>query len=229
MKLTPIPYMAGLLLAASSLLAQEKAVPPSGPLIQKVPAFADWSVDYKYASDDKSSRKPAQQEAMQKSHASIALKIRKERVIKTRDIAYFSWEDETGAKEECWLVAGLQWFTPKGQQKREIVRDQDNAFFISNLPMSAFEGFEWISVTQYAGTKHFMGRECLVFQTNTPQRLAYIDAVTRLPAFLKTDESVRNYTFAPPPSQMLAIPDDIVQYLREEAEQTAKIMKPGAR
>ena len=208
--------------------------PPSGPLIRRVPEYADWTTTFKYTSDDKSSHSPALKAAANKGKPLPPVPMRQERVIKTKDIIYSSCVDEMGAKEECWSVHGVQWITPKGSRQRELAMNPDAPYFKPDLQTTIFLGFEWISASNYIGVQRFMDKECLAFQAtetigNQTLAFAYVDLKTRLPVLLKTGDTVSIYTFAVPPSQQLSAPDDIAKFLQNEKTRTSKIMAPGAR
>ena len=205
--------------------------PPPGSLIRGVPEYADWTATYKYSGDNKSGTDRDVQAALKGGKP--LPQTRQERVIKTKDISYFLWMDESGAKEECWNIRGVQWITPKGSRQRELAMNPDAPYFKHDLQTSVFLQFKWISPSNYIGIQKFMDKECMVFQMGdqTGKQIvlfAYIDLRTKLPVLFKTSKMVCTYNFGPPPSQKLTIPDDIAGFLRQEAERTAKIMAPGA-
>ena len=218
------------LLPAAALCQAQPQLVPRGPLIARVPQFADWTVTYKYPGDDSKDR-PSQQAP--KSDTSLpGAKLRQERAIKTRNILHLAWTDEDGAKEECWLIDGIQWATPKGSQLRIPAVNAESPFYRENLPLRVFPGFEWIDASRYIGIQPFMGTECLVFRNSEQpqnQQTAYIDAETRLPVCLQSRDSVCLYAFRTPPAEMLQVPGDIARVIAEENARTAKAMAPGAR
>ena len=209
----------------------EIPTPPPGPLIQRVPACVDWTTTYKYSVDDKSSHGTTSKALAQKKGGLPSARILSERVIKAGGVSYSLWVDELGAKEECWTIKGVQWVTPKGEQRRQLAINHENPFFKTGLQTSVFSGFEWISASNFTGVNKFMEKQCLVFQImdkSGKQSIAFIDAATRLPLFLKNGGTARLYAFGPPPEN-LAVPEDIAQCIRDEEERTAKVMAPGAR
>lgn len=219
------------LLSLSGIRA-ERPAPPAGPLIQNVPSSVDFTIDYKYSSDEKPSRSEAGPTLSGNGTALRAPRMRQVHVTKTKDAGYFVWVDENGGKEECWLIMGVQWITPKGSRERELATSSESPYFKENLPIHIFPGFEWISASDFKGIQNVEGRNCLAFESSDADgktSLAYVDAGTKLPVLLKTNEVSCSYTFLLSPTKPLSIPEDILGFLKREAEQTRKIMAPGAR
>ena len=206
---------------------------PAGPLIAKVPQFVDWTVTYTYPDDEtKGGKSKATPQSTPSTPVLGGSRLHQERAMKTGSTFTISWTDEAGAKEECWLINGVQWVTPKGTQERIQCVNEDNPAIISNLPLSVFPGFEWIDAAHYIGIQPFMGKKCLAFRNNDQPAnhlVAYIDTQTRLPASLQSKESVRLYTFGPTPTAMLQIPADIAKVIAADNAVAAKMMAPGAR
>lgn len=212
--------------AAQGVGKTEQPLPP-GPLIQKVPACADWTVTYQYGGDAKAPQTSAFPATPKSGRPSRSPRLRQERMIKFRDIVCFLAIDESGGREECWSVHGIQWVTPKGSHQRELAMNEDAPYFKADLPIAVFPGFEWIAGANYAGMQNYNEKQCMVFQQ--ANKMALIDAATKLPVLLKTDEKIAAYVFGPTPRQAPELPGEIAQFYKAEAERTAKMMAPGAR
>ena len=243
MKTLPlIVLLAAMTGAASRLPAQTPAAPrptpPPGPLLNKAPDFAAWTiVSQRVPADARtmevkppSGKGPEMVTTITKTDQTRHYVIR-HRVKKTRD----------GGEEEIWqqgpYVVTHESMWQAAQLGFENTRE--------DTPAADFPEFGWISAANFVGVQSVEGAACLVFDATitvggTPgagretskaaeqngsgaqvHERAYIDQDTRLPRVLVNADVVSRYAFQNAPGDPLVLPapdqEMINAYLKNNA------------
>ncbi len=146
---------------------------------------------------------------------------------KTKDIIRQEYYDQKQNVWTTWCVPGFQitvW--PDGrhyilQTEQKINPSGPPPILYTDFSKTDFQGFEWISIKNYAGIQNIQGRKCIVFKDDvlvdpeyhiTALGLAYIDFDSRLPVELILGSTEHTYEYKKPPAAMLT-PPPLVQSL----------------
>ena len=224
--------------------------PPPGPLLNKAPDFASWTIVSQRVSADAApppsksgAAKPPDVVTVITKTNQIRHYVTRHRVRKIKD----------GSQEEVWQQGPYQVTHESMWQAAQL----GFASIREDLPTSDFPEFGWISAGNFVDVEPFEGKPCLVFdatiiigsgapRSDSPSREtapsrdsskiqervhehAWIDLDTRLPRMLQEADILSRYTFQAPPTDMLALPpaDQIMinAYLRDNA---ARLRPPQA-
>ena len=213
-----------------------KGVLPPGPLIiDQMPAFAQWTIDYTYSNTPKPGEPSAldlyKQEALKDPALAKALEdpqyvfslqnIRPLHMVvtKTGNVLHQETTFEQNYKGEMWANRTVK--VEKRPNLSELV-----AVIRNDLQDAAFPGFDWISKRNLAGIETKDGHKCAVFKGQvdpvaishpgevgsgtTVPAIAYIDSETHYPVSFQFGVETRQYTFLAPPTDELVMPDEFV-------------------
>lgn len=198
--------------------------PPPGPLLNKAPDFAAWTII--------SQRVPAALAAAEPKPASpklpqVVTTITKTGHVRHSVIRHRVRKIDDGSGEEVWqedqyvVTHESVW---KGAQLDFNATSEDT-------PMADFPEFGWISAANFVGVQQVQGAACLAFEAtiivggggkesggeggkgndaSMPgaqlHERGFIDLKTRLPKFLLNGDILSSYTFETAPGAMLVLP-----------------------
>ena len=237
------------------VLCAQQATPPElppGPLLNKAPEFAQWTITTKPAATPADSE-PAEAESTpdrspsptprhrQKSADSTGKKTappveRTTVVTKTQSLRHEETSAGAEPKMQKWCVPDMQ-VTIDGSTA-PVVSLPGNAADSDYVDYSKtdFPGFEWISNRNFTGARKVLGQDCLIFEDQPVAKkkgsgepvpstaVAAINSATRLPVSLQTGEETQTYEFGLAPTAMLALPPDV----QAVVEQWRKTMSQSA-
>jgi hypothetical protein len=229
----------GCLHAQSS--TSEVPVPPPGPLIQKrAPDFAKWTVTVSLDENAQGQSGTASPSGGSSPNNAPSKKITTKKVItKTRDVIHVEFTDEDGRVWNLWDQGSLHAFIwPDGKTANfaaPSLSSENTNFLYLDFSNSDFDGFDWISASNYKGIKEVAGKSCLVFEGimefgGLPMKAnAAIDLATRLPVQSQGPTGVVSYEFSDPPAEMQAIPSSIERLMFAQLQKEKSLARrPGA-
>ncbi|HEX4139395.1 MAG TPA: hypothetical protein VHY09_03550 [Candidatus Methylacidiphilales bacterium] len=183
----------------------------------QMPAFSQWTIDYTYSGDA-----PPKPTAPGAPPAPLSRRPVRVTVTKTDPISHQEEDFEQGLRADTWSNGDVVVEQKPGNP-------QLNAY----LPGAAdkntdFPQFNWVSKANFTGIRSQQGRKCLVFKASldifeilNPQAFkfglradhseeatAYVDLKTRYPVSLQFGPAALQYTFQPPPTAPLEMPDE---------------------
>ena len=222
--------------------------PPPGPLIQKrAPDSAMWTVTTLTAGSpaakrgsvpegtaDRDARGSAQSPGVRATYYKSGKTMRVERINEQKQ----SWN--------VWWTQGTSevLITPQGKVAVLAVSSNPDAPnpYHSDFSASDFQGFEWISASNYTGLEKLKGVDCLVFKEDSGapanranagshsfSQIAYVDLKSRLPIMLVQGDQASSYEWKAAPPESLAIPPEVRAALDQENESNGLLAKKAAR
>ena len=210
--------------ACMHLWAQEaspKGTPPvlpPGPLLNRAPEFAQWTVTFKFSSE-----KPKAGEK-----AVVDQRDTQTVVTKTKTRYHLSTVNGAGARSEIWSLGDVQIAIVPNAQYPVLSTPGSGVSYV-NFSKQDFFGFGWNSAKNFVGIQTVLGNDCLVFKDKIKmptgpefpdlngQPSEMVDAVaviiekSRLPVALQLGETVTTYQYGSPPTAMLVPPADVQQ------------------
>jgi len=244
---------------AASAGSSHDALPPGPLIVRKLPAFSQWTVDFKYKDNPKPGEisdhvreyqqlatvDPAVAAAMRDPHFVYNLDPARPlhlTVTKTGKMRNEEWIYERNLTGELW-----------SDSKFTIQRKPDSAklavAMASPLGENEFPELDWISADVFKGIITRGDRKFLFFQKtvffmaieqpkllsevlpNAPKvsAKAYIDLETRYPVSVDYGGNQRIYTFLPTPKGMIVFPPAISAAVDEQKARIGAATKPLAK
>lgn len=209
---------------------------PDGPLLNPIPAFAEWVVTYSYPEDRASSGSATPPND---------LRPRKITTTKTKTVLHEETVDTRGIKTSVWQLNGVVY----GKDDNTQVWSQSSPGTSGYAPIQAdrFRDLGVVTRENYAGTIKYSGRDCLVFvpggatslnlsnpdiagqAVGSLKTVAFIDVESRLPVEVRESGVIRYFQFGDAPSDLLTPPPDLAQAIQQGAEATARLSAPAGR
>lgn len=222
-------------------LAQSPGTAPSDPILARAPERAEWVIGIRYDRERALEGKEAEPAAA-KTPQKTALDARPSTIRITKDGSTYREivQRLDGIQSEKWIVDGLQLRTgPEGR----IVRIMPPATFyapdFSDYTRSDFEAAEWVTKSNFSGTRQYRGTDVYVFEADNGHRRltprekaeraggnfpefasnsekkssALIDIKTRRPLLVDDGEVVWTYDYRGPSAEALAPPPNFAQAL----------------
>lgn len=224
--------MAAVLQAAEPNLRQEPL--PPGPLLQRIPDFSSWRVNFFYAqdkiksADGKSPDYPARDDTFFLPALPRTLVITRTKprwLVVIKDVKGNSLEQSCDGERQYVSGALGQGNDPVG------------AFMINKDPFSGdwgkfmdfslcdFPDLEWVSKQTYKGIQSDNGRDFLVFESNGMS--AWIDLTTRYPVLWKKEGERRTFQQLAPPTKMVDLPAQAAALAEAIKKDLARLKRPG--
>lgn len=193
---------------------------PDGPLFQRAPEFAQWTVSYTYLIP-----KP---ESAAAPPSAPPVRIQKLTVVKTNTTYWERRIFTDGSTQESWRIGSMQVSLSANSKTPQIYEPSSFPSDVTGMSIASpslytdysqtdFPGIEWITAQNYLGIAHDSDHDLLVFQRNAPDASVYIDEQTRLPKRLETSEAVAIFVFEAPPQVPLSLPRTITDFLERRA------------
>lgn len=223
-----------------------KPVLPSGPLLQSVAAFAEWTITFSYPEER---QKPAPGEPAPAA-AYLNKRIRTIDTTKTQEIVREVITSVDGSKISEWTLGNTQFRKSADSPlwlQGQLDSTTGSAAPGGTLPASGFRDMDWISKDAYMGTIKYGDKNCLVFSPGAPLnlellkgaeqmkkldelgRVALIDATTRFPVEVRMDGVIRYYQFGDAPDMRLTLPPDLLAQIKNGNEARARLLQPAPR
>ena len=208
--------------AASSIRAQSadpaptpRPTPPPGPLLSDAPDFAAWRI--------------VRQNVPGMSGSTVQVVLRNSALPKPESVATVTktgqvrrrlMKVKTGEQEDVWYEHGNR-ITLESMWKMPLF---ESGVSQPKMPQGPdFPELAWVAAKNYVGQEEYLGAVYSVFETklaarNAAQALqygikptetfnrAFINADTRLPFLLQTEDALQRYVFQGPPTAMLEVP-----------------------
>jgi hypothetical protein len=228
---------------------------PTGPLLRPAPEFSEWTITHSYSDEMTPAAGSASKANVPREIAKLPL-LRPRRTIttKTGGTVRIVIIDLAGKTTEKWFIDGVQFTKPDGSDvwyganKAVAAGILPDAYYSAPLPASGFQDLDWIAEGNYAGAIQLGDIKCLVFvpggmtpddwkdakkrkaKLDSAEKVAYIDADSRLPVALRILGEVRQFQFTnPAPTQMLAPPPDLAEQIKKGKEAIANLLRSAAR
>jgi hypothetical protein len=210
--------------------------PPPGPLIQKrAPDFAQWVVrnlpvakTNQDGDSGKSSQKSPPDSGKVKAVFIKTGQIIRVAVVDDRKRVWNIWV--TGSQE---TLEAVEWPDKKNVGHVPNPTATERSPFYFDFSKSDFDGFDWLSPSNFVGIQDVMGRKCLVFSSTRRRGGAYdvtitacTDLETRYPVSLVDENGPVTFQFLAPPSAMQTLPITIQAMMNKES-QTEQALAPG--
>jgi hypothetical protein len=151
-------------LGVSALAAAPPDVLPPGPLLNRAPDFAAWTLLARIAGGQPAATGSSAPETA-KDGVKKGAGTREVLVIKTGKIVYERLVDRSGRRSEIWHDNGVQLLIPSSGAAPLIFPDYGGGdIYTPNYSVSDFAGLDWISPDTFTGIQKVMGRDCMVFR-----------------------------------------------------------------
>jgi hypothetical protein len=191
-----------MLIAALTVTALSAAeTPPAPPLVAAAPNPGNWTITIKQKQP--APRTPA--DARQAKLAMLKGANRQRMVAQTVEQAGKDWHWETtyedGKKDTYWIYHGIAvMFQSRYFDQDKMIMDSAGAHTAPEKPdRTDFPDVAWIDANHFTGSVPHAGRKCHVYArpagAGHGKAVAYIDAQTRLPVTVETDDTLKTYTF----------------------------------
>ena|SRR5215210_941075 len=210
-------FCIGIALGAGLTLHAQEAAPqptvPPGPLLNKAPALAQWTVTIKSAGETPAAS-PAPGEKGEKPQPPAG----NERigVVQTGNIRHEVRVRGTQVTSDAWSVDGT-YITVDPSTKVARVSAGGGA------STQDFPEIAWVSAKNFSGIQDVSGKKCIVFKDKLEtyadsgekiDAVAYVDLETRLPVAMQKGD-VYTYQFGAPPQAPLTPPQNIAEALEK--------------
>ena len=217
---------------------------PDGPLLQRAPEFARWTVTIEFAgafpSVDKSdgSQKPAGSGSASKTT-----------VTKTNNIYSMNAMVSDGRVWKKWSKNSVT-ATINPDTKTIVlgINTSGELFPSEDFSKSDFPNVAWVSAENFSRIETFQGKKCMFFtktvilpRMNEPQSdaetsasplppvtetlTAHIDLDSRLPVHARKGILEYTYEFLAPPEAMLPIPEDVLAAAEKETRRAQDLTR----
>jgi len=229
------PLLCAVLIAASRVCAQQPAptppVLPSGPLLNRAPAFSQWLVTDMVPGG----AKPGSDADSAGIKGTVILRTL---ITKTGPIVHQETADYRNLKQDFWIKGKVEtamfagWKSPSIQPLSQDYSKID------------FPGFEWIAASNFTGIQKLLGTDCLVFingagaapspgaavPSATPRNglppdadpnrtTAWIALDSRLPLLLTGQGQIHVYQFRTAPQAIQTLPPAVQAIMSTYASQ----------
>jgi hypothetical protein len=212
--------------AQTAASATPAPTPPAGPLLNKAPDFASWTIVSQRVPADAS---PAEIKSASAKAPEIVTTITKTNQTRHYVTRHRIRKIRDGSQEEVWQQGPYLVTHESMWQAAQL----GFASVREDLPTCDFPEFGWISAGNFVDVEQVEGKPCLVFDativigagrpssgsgrdtapSRDPSKVeervhehAWIDLETRLPRMLQEADMLSHYTFQAPPTDMLALP-----------------------
>lgn len=241
MKILPILTLS--LVSLTAIQAQEPAAPaaaaaaqpaqrpplPEGPLLNRAPDMAQWTILHKEsaaaasASADKTQPAPAATSSPGDFQALVT---------KTKDIYHIEIVTGDHRKIDRWVVDGAQvTIASNAAQPMVSIAGRADEFF-TDFSKSDFGQVAWVSKKNFMDYRDVSGLKCLVFHDRIrgegKERIeaqAFIDSTSRLPLLVQAGESSTTFRYGQAPAQMLVPPANVAEMLKLQGLQAKRTMQ----
>lgn len=221
-----------------------RPTPPPGPLLNKAPDFAAWTIVSVLLSTD--GRNPTGKAASGKPPAMVTT------ITKTNETRHYLTRHrirkvQDGSQEEVWQQG--QYLVTHESMWKEAQMGFASA--VEDTTAGDFPEFGWISADNFLGVQEVDGVPCLVFDAivmvgggksgssrdtapgkdagmgaTRVHEHACIDLATRLPRLLQEADLLSHYTFQTPPTEMLVLPPADQAMINSYMKDTAARLRP---
>jgi len=211
MKPFPVRLLAALciFLTAAASFAQS-IPPPKNPVLHNAPAFASWTIEFKYKTEDKKPGTPTP------SFNVVSDPVQTITVTKTNKIFREQLVLKSGRTQEKWIYNGIEVMKMPGTGVIVPVADSTpehpNPDF-ADYSKSDFKRLEWVSLGCYKGVKSYQDKPAYWFESDGSdgkQFIAYLTVDTQLPLLCSDYGQTRFYTYNPSPTAQLVPPPDFL-------------------
>jgi hypothetical protein len=141
-------------------------------------------------------------------------------VTKTNKTLWVQTAWSTGEKEEMWIYNGKQYET--ANQGRSIVlvpppAPDDPSPDYSDYNKHDFSGFDWLSLSTYTSVGTYQGKPVYMFakMEGASKSEAYLSTDTQLPLYATDGQISCTYTYNPPPSVPLTLPQRYLDFIEQ--------------
>ena len=221
---------------------------PSGQLLRAPADFSRWIITFTYPTD-----KPKRESASPEDNDPTAnARPRHTTTTKTGRIIHEEQTDVIGRITETWFDGSKQYIKRSNSSlwfefTAEAALHTAPSSIERSLPPSGYRGLEWINASAYAGILPYGGGNCLVFvpgghesvdlqnseqlskRMEAMEKVAYIDADTRLPIAVRTHTELRTFRFDSPPPTMQTVAVDLADEIKRGKEGHARLERPANR
>ncbi|MFA7345906.1 MAG: hypothetical protein WC003_16525 [Terrimicrobiaceae bacterium] len=186
--------------------------PPKAPVLRRAPAFASWTITFKYRDEE------ARQSAAVSSPVPQPDRVRSITVTKTDKTYQEQTTLTSGKKYEKWLL---------GDTQLQTAIDSASIFPVlppsegapspdySDYRQSDFPELSWVSLENYRGVQNHDGKKAYLFESDPGARqTALLAPETQLPLASTNAEATCAYVFNPPPLAPLTPPEKFLAVLR---------------
>ena len=182
-----------------SFAEPEKPPAPTSPVVHRVPAFASWTIQFKYQEDEM----PAKP---------LDSRVESLTVTKTNKTVWEQRLLKSGQKEDKWIFDGIQLMTADNGKSIVPIApptpEEPISPDYSDYRRSDFEELDWVSLSTYKGLGTYQGKPVYLFEVAKSERknVACLSTETQLPLYASDGKVVRTFIYNPPPSEPLVPP-----------------------
>jgi hypothetical protein len=209
---------------------------PPGPLIEKrAPDFSKWIIKTVSQSAQQSGGASSPEDKQKAAETTI-----KTVVTKTLPVIHVQTVDDQNRVWSVWVKDSMQAVEFPDRKSVAFVKASEANGFKNplevNFSQSDFDGFDWLSKSNFVGVKDVMGRKCLVFTTTKMLPVvnyvvtvtASVDFDSRLPVSLVTNNNAAIYQFLQPPAEMQTLPPAVeAMVAHQQAAEQSLARGPG--
>jgi hypothetical protein len=198
-------------MARSADASLERTALPQGPLLNRLPDFAMYEIDFTYSSDGK--------QAPPKPSLSVVAVMppRKVTVTKTKPILHTLVVDTLGRSLESWFDGTTAYIQSAGNSG-PYAFSTDKIGSVSrflNVGQNDFPDVDWVSPATYVGLQPMGNGSCLVFSDKTGGAKVWVDAASRFPVRWEKNGEVRTFKLLQAPTESLELPENIAKIRKE--------------
>jgi hypothetical protein len=206
-----------LMVVGGFVRAQDSAAsppPPTPPLAQPLPAMA-----HLVLSLQDSGTSPASAPKAPTPGVAAPDKYKLIDIVRTGEFREIKVTQTSGTQADFWVLSKeIFGMAPDGIRVfSRVFSGQDDLPFLR--PENKIYGTEWLSLENYQGVQSHGGVVCYHYATTARvNREAWIDVKTGLPVAVQFPEGLYEYTFMPPPTEMLQPPPAFVADYKKELD-----------
>ncbi len=195
--------------------------PPKEPVLHRLPAFASWTVTFKYQEDEK---KPVESgragdQPLKTNPYIFADQAASVTITKTDNIWWEQTTWKSGPKTETWVYNNMRAGILPGTNRIVAMPFSNERAEAFDYRREDFEGLGWVSLANYTGVKSYLGKPAYVFASNPSPagseakagRMAILSGEDQWPLYFRDGSTERTYTYNPAPSALLVPPDKFMK------------------
>lgn len=190
--------------------------PPPNPQIAHLGDYIAFTKDYKYAPAKPLPATSTTQDANLAAFFATVARIQRLEVVKTDDIRFETRSYTDGSVEQVYLQGSYTCTITSTAPNRILVTAP--WMLVGGKPkaptpdLGDFPELNWVTAATFQGVNELQGRKIFTYEMGDQE--AQIDAKTQLPLYAKLPAFEVWYTYPPPPTAKLVLPDKIAKKIQ---------------
>lgn len=210
--------------------AYDPAPLPPGPILARVPAYAEWRINYTYAPppDSGQGNSSSSSNANGQAYRPSPSLPQTFTMTQTKPIWHAVMINGAGEKKESWYDGMMRYEQASGSSGFfPVLSNPGNNTSIYFSDGKDFPDVGWVSSGNYLGLQK--GTSYWVFRQSPEGPMLWVDSITHYPVRWMAGRETRTYQFPPAPTEPLTLPPGIAAYSKafKRLDAQARSTPPG--